>query len=204
MDISEIIRMISLVLAPVVMISCCTIFLNGQLQRYDSISMRMRALTQERFDILRDASNSVTSALETVEGLSELRVREIEAQLPHLLKRHRMAHIAVLAISVAILVFVISMCILALAAMLNSTQIVIAALLTFLVGMVALLSGAMIMLLELYQSNRAVRYEVLHALSLGKQAPSLTSPHKRLHLSHSVAAKKKVVLEQKEESVQVS
>src|SRR5579859_5450525 len=127
MDITEIIRTISLVLAPVVMISCCTLFLNGQLQRYDSISVRMRAMTQERLEILREASNSVTGALDAVDGLNELRLREIEAQLPHLLKRHHMVHRATLTIGLAIMIFFISMCILALAAMVNSVPIAITA-----------------------------------------------------------------------------
>ncbi|HLZ57620.1 MAG TPA: DUF2721 domain-containing protein [Ktedonosporobacter sp.] len=189
MDITEIIRTISLVLAPVVMISCCTLFLNGQLQRYDSLSMRMRAMTQERFEILRDGGNSVTGALETVDGLSELRLREIEAQLPHLLKRHRMIHRATLTIALAILIFFVSMCILALAAMINSTQVAIIALVAFLLGTATILFGVMMMMFELYQSNRAVRYEVLHALSLGKQAPSLTMPHRRLQLRKAVPRK---------------
>lgn len=182
MNISEMVQMISLVLAPVVMISCSTVFLNGQLQRYDSVSTRMRALTQERFDILRNASNSITSALEAVEGLSQLRLREIEAQLPHLLKRHRIVHVAVLVMSVAIVIFLISIGILALAAILGSMQIITLALLTFLLGMVALLAGIMTMLVELSQSNRAVYYEVLHSLSMGKQTPALTLSHKPLPL----------------------
>src|SRR5579862_2735106 len=120
MDISEIIRTISLVLAPVVMVSCCIPFLNGQLQRYDSISIRMRAMTQQRFEILHNAGRSVTSALEKVDDLEKLRLREIETQLPHLLSRHKMVHREVLTIGLAIFIFVICMCLLALAALLNS------------------------------------------------------------------------------------
>lgn len=182
MDISEIIRTISLVLAPVVMVSCCILFLNGQLQRYDSISARMRAMTQERFEILRDAGGSVTGSLKTVDDLGKLRLREIEAQLPHLLRRHKMIHREVLTIGLAVFIFVICMCLLALAALLNAPYVAIMALCAFILGTATVLSSVIMMMLELYQSNREVRYEVLHALSLGKQAPSLTLPHRRVQV----------------------
>lgn len=178
MDVNELARLLSLVLAPVVMISCCTLFLNGQLTRYDSISARMRIMNQERFEILRAADNSITSALDTIDGLDELRVSEIEAQLPHLLKRHKMVHDAALILGMAIFTFVVSMLVLAIAAITNLFAIEIAAILVFLLALIFVVCGGAVIMREIYKSHLSVRYEVMHALSLGQKAPPLTAKHK--------------------------
>src|SRR5438552_1169806 len=104
MNFQGIISIISLILAPTVMVSCCILFLNGQLQRYDAIANRIRMMNQERFEILREVDNDIPSALESIDGFRKLRVHEIEAQLPHLLRRHLKLHRAALTIGLAILI----------------------------------------------------------------------------------------------------
>ncbi len=177
MDVNEMIRTISLIVAPAVMISCCIIFLNGQMQRYDNIGTRIRLMNQERFELLRvvrELTNTDTQVLESVE---KLRISEIEAQLPHLLNRYKLIRDAALVIGVAILLFVICMFIIALATILNSNIVAAFALLVFLLGMTAVFIGGVIIMLETYKSHLSVRYEVLHALSFGKKNPTLTLPH---------------------------
>lgn len=167
MSIDMIIRTISLILAPVVMITSCTLFLNGLLARYESVSVRMRAMHRERLELLQGVGNGTSSAASKV-GFSIQRIEEIEVQLPLILRRHKLIRNAILSVNAAILIFVSSMLIIALSALTNSTFIANIALLAFLVGTGALLSGVIITTLELYRSQREVAYEVLDGLKLRK------------------------------------
>ena len=168
MTIDTIIRSISLILAPVVMITSCSIFLNGLLSRYDSISIRMRSMHHERLELLEVLGNRSSDTKPTV-GFSTQRIHEIEVQLPNLLLRHKMIRNAVLVVDAAILILVTSMIIIAASALSNSTLIAIIALLVFLIGTAALLAGVIITTLELSRSQREVTYEVQHGLSLKKE-----------------------------------
>ncbi len=182
MDVDALIRTISLIVAPAVMISCCTLFLNGQLQRYDAISTRMRLMIQERFEILRAMENTpdpdLASVSETLEGIENLRVSEIEAQFPLLLKRYKLLRNAALMIGLAILLFVICMCIIAVATIIHSDFTAMLSLFVFLLSTILVFAGGTMVMLEIYKSHLSVRYEVLHALSSGKKTPPLTLPHR--------------------------
>jgi hypothetical protein len=174
MDITDLTHIISLIVAPVVMISCGILFLNGQLQRYDGISVRMRSMTLERFELLRSTNNSRDDAFSTMDDFSKMRLNEIDAQLPHLLKRHKLIHDAALFIGIAILIFMISMFFLAIAAIQNSGHIAFIAFMTFLGGIAAIWLGGMMILYELNISHLSVRYEVMHSLSADKKLPLIT------------------------------
>lgn len=178
MNIQAIISIISLILAPVVMVSCCVLFLNGQLQRYDALANRIRTMNQERLTILREIDNDMPSALEGIDGFRKLRMQEIEAQLPHLLRRHLMLHRAALTIGLAVLICILSMFLIAMAVLLKSPIIAIIALCTFLTATATILLGGAMIMSELYLSHLALRYEVMHELSLGAKTPSLTGPFK--------------------------
>jgi hypothetical protein len=168
MTIDAIIRTISLILAPVVMITSCAILLNGLLARYESVSARMRAMHRERLELLQGLRNTSSGAVPTV-GFITQRIHEIEAQLPQLLQRHKMIHDALFAINAAIVLFVICMFIIALAVLTNSTLIATIALLTFLTGTGMLLVGVIITTLELSRSQREVAYEIQDGLRLRKE-----------------------------------
>ncbi|GCF10162.1 DUF2721 domain-containing protein [Dictyobacter arantiisoli] len=188
MDMTDLIRTISLIVAPVVMISCCILFLNGQLQRYDGISVRMRAMTQERFDLLRTTENTLEEAIGTMDEFCKIRIDEIDAQLPHLLRRHKLIHDAALLIGIAIMIFVISMFLLAMAAMQHSDSIATVAFMTFLGGVGIVWCGGVVILYELNKSHLSIRYEVIHSLSLGEKTPSLTLS--RVRVPQTKASKK--------------
>ncbi len=61
MSIDTIIRAISLILAPVVMISSCAIFLNGLLGHYRDISAPLRAMHRERLEFLQTVDMNTTA-----------------------------------------------------------------------------------------------------------------------------------------------
>src|SRR2546430_2333497 len=169
MNIDTTIRTISLIVAPVVMVTSCALFLNGLLQRYHAISSTMRAMHRERLDLLRAAGKSVTGALESIDGVTAERLHEIEIQLPKMLQRHNLIQRAVLVIDVAILVFVVSMFFIAFADMTNSSWTALVALFCFLTGIGVLLLGVTITTIEVYRSQRELTYEIRHGLGLGKE-----------------------------------
>jgi hypothetical protein len=184
MNIQGIISIISLILAPVVMVSCCILFLNGQLQRYDALANRIRTMNQERFSILREIDNDISRALEGIDGFRKLRLQEIETQLPHLLRRHLMLHRAALTIGSAILICILSMFLIAISILTKSPNLAIIALCTFLAATTAIMLGGAMIMFELNLSHLALRYEVMHELSLGAKAPTLNTSRKRRRISH--------------------
>ena len=128
----------------------------------------MRAMHRERLDLLHGLEDAPNNAIPG-SGFSTLRIHEIEVQLPNLLRRHKLIHNAVLAENAAILLFVSSMFIIALAALTNITLTATIALLTFLIGTGALLVGVIITTLELSRSQREVAFEIQDGLRLRKE-----------------------------------
>jgi len=163
--IEMIVRTISLILAPVVMITSCVLFLNGLLGRYEVITTRMRAMHHERLDILEVLGESITSN-HAVRSVREGRAQEIELQLPALLHRHKLVRNAMLAVNGAILLFVGSMFVIALAVVTSAPPLAAGALLVFLAATGLLLVGVVITTVELYRSQREVAYEIRHGLGL--------------------------------------
>ena len=73
------------------------------------------------------------------------------------------------AIGVAVSIFITSMFIIALASATNSSLAAAIALIAFLLGTGALLVGVITTTIELYQSHREVSYEIQHGLSLKQE-----------------------------------
>src|SRR5918911_330037 len=112
-------RTIMLILAPVVMFSACSIFVGGVLSHYTSVSDRIRALSRERLEFVRSLRTTPRGP-EAARALARERLEEIDGQLPDLLDRHRLVHHAALAVYGAILVFILTMCVIALTATLGA------------------------------------------------------------------------------------
>ena len=157
-------RTIQLILAPVVMVSACGLVLNGVLARYAAVNDRLRALSRERLDLLRAQGGVIAGA----DALTVERLSEIDAQVPHLLRHHKRLHDAVLAVYCAILVFVASMFVIAVAAMGTAAWLASAALVTFLAGTGVLLLGVLLTALEVRTSHVAVHFEVKRVMELGQ------------------------------------
>src|SRR5260370_8240513 len=137
MSIDTITHTISLILAPVVMISSCAIFLNGLFGHYQSIAARLRAMHRERLELLQTVGTSTTAEVSV--DIIVQRILEIDTQLPNMLRRHKLIRDAVVAIGVAISIFITSMFIIALATPANSPLPPVITLLTFLLPTAALL-----------------------------------------------------------------
>jgi len=157
-------QIIQLILAPVVMITSCALVLGGLLGRYAAVNDRMRAMARERLELLRNGSGA---SQVTVEFRSE-RLQEIDAQVPDLLSRHKLLHHSVLTVYIAILFFVFSMFVIALAAVSGSAWLATLVLIIFLCGTAGLLVAVLLAIVEVRSSHRSVEYEIRHVSALGK------------------------------------
>jgi hypothetical protein len=154
---------IGAILAPVVMITSCSIFMNGLFTRYESVSARMRALHRERLDLLDEVRPRGSDAATTRQ---RRRIDEIERQLPGLLRRHRLIRNSVLAVATALLVLVGAMFLIAAAETTGSAVVAGLALLAFLLGTASFLLAVAIAAFELWHSQREVEYEIQDGLAI--------------------------------------
>jgi hypothetical protein len=168
LSVEAIAQTIQFILAPVVMITSCAILVSGFLTRYAELNDRMRALAKERLELLREPDGRLSIAATVSDAFKSERLSEIDAQLPGLLRRHELVHRSVLAVYVAILIFVVSMLAIAVARVPNSATLATVALAIFILGTVALLAGVALIAVEVRMSNAAVRYEVVRVMHLGK------------------------------------
>jgi uncharacterized protein DUF2721 len=160
-------RTIQTILAPVVMVTTCSIMLGGLLSHYAAINDRLRTMAHERLELLR-AIGWKTAPSADVDAFTSERMSEIDAQMPELLRRHKLVRDAVLMVYSAILIFVANMFVIALAAALNSEAISTAALVIFLFGTAILFVGVLFTIVEIRQSHRAIAYEARRVLDLGR------------------------------------
>ncbi|GCE16495.1 DUF2721 domain-containing protein [Dictyobacter kobayashii] len=167
-------NVISLILAPVVMISSCTLFMNGLLQRYDSLSARLRAMHAEHMTLLRtireenSANQCDPREINNLCNLNKERLNELETEMPHLLKRHRLQWNAILAAEISIGTLVFSMFEIGFHVITHMPWVEPAALFTLLVGALVFLTCIMITAVEFATSPKAVTFEIKNGLELSR------------------------------------
>ncbi|MFN8456323.1 MAG: DUF2721 domain-containing protein [Anaerolineae bacterium] len=152
---------IQIILAPAVMVTSCAILQGAILGHYTGINQRLRAMAQERLQILR--ANGVSTSTDT---LTTERLDEIDTQIPGLVNLYQQVRNAILAIYLAIAIFLADMLIIALAIITRLNWIGFASLLGFLLGTAALLWSILLMVREAWASNRATHFEVTRVLNL--------------------------------------
>jgi hypothetical protein len=159
-------RTIQLILAPVVMLSACAVFVGRLLSHYEAINARMRSMARERLDIVK---TSVEEDYFVTERLSE-----IDLQLPLLLHRHGLSHHSLLAAYLCILVLVVSMCTIAISAIFTADWLVTLVIAMFVTGIAAMLVSVVFIALEVRTSRQAVSYEVRRVLHFGHMPVGVT------------------------------
>ena len=157
---------IQAMVAPVVLITAAALLSGALLAMYGSVNDRMRAMSHERLDILTAADGMLLSTAQ-VPASGRERLTQIDAQLPMLLRRHRLLHDAVLLMFAGVAVLVLSVIAIGVAVTNRSGGISTAALVLVLVGTVTLLTGLLFAARSIMGSMDAVHYEVERALSLG-------------------------------------
>ncbi|MGO8950904.1 MAG: DUF2721 domain-containing protein [Ktedonobacterales bacterium] len=168
MSVEIVTQIIQAIVAPAVMMTSGAILIGGMLAIYSSINDRLRLMTRERLELLRmpDGSFSATAAMGT--AYTSERLLELDRQMPSLLHRHLLVHNALLAVFSALGIFVLTMLVIAIAAVSGSTVIASLALIIFLIGTGALLLGVLIMAISIRNSQFALDFEVRRVLKLGK------------------------------------
>src|SRR3984893_18304732 len=157
---------IQAMVAPVVLITTAAILSGALLTMYGSVHDRLRAMDRERLDILTGTSGTLLSAAEVPPAGRE-RLTQLDAQLPMLLRRHRLLNNALRLISAAVAVLVLSVIAIGVAVTGRSGAAGTAALVLVLAGTVTLLGGLCSVARSIMISMNAIDYEVRRALSLG-------------------------------------
>lgn len=159
----EITAIIQLIIAPVVMISACSIFVNGLLSRYAAVNDRIRMMAHERLE-LRLGSPMLPQAPLTPFAIE--RLTEIDYQLPRLLGRHKLLRNSVLLLYIAVLLFVADMFVIATASFFSTALSATVVLVVFLIGTSVFFVGVLLAVLEVRNSHLTVSYEAQRIVAL--------------------------------------
>ena len=159
-------RIIQIIIAPAVMISACALTLNGFLARYTALNNRLRVMNGERLTLLQKLND---------DALTAERLQLIVMQLPNLLRRHRYQHDAVL-LYTAILAYIASMFVIAVASFMGFAWAAGGALAIFITATAFFLTAIAMTIMEVRLSHIAVRLEteqttLLHRRLTGDMLP---------------------------------
>lgn len=157
---------INAMVAPVVLVTAAGILSGALLTMYMSIDARMRAMDNERLEILTDAAGALVSKADISASRRE-RLSEIDRELPLLLRRHHLLHNAILIIFAGISVLVLSVIAIGVAVTSASDTVGNAGLALVLSGTLTILAGLVLAARSIMISRDAINYEVSRALSLG-------------------------------------
>jgi hypothetical protein len=161
MTVAIIASTIQLVVVPAVLLTSCAILAGALLTHYAAINNRLRGMARERLNLVLGPA---------VDGAGAERLRAVDAQIPNLLRQHRLMRNAVLAIFCAQAAFVFSMLVIAMAVMAGSTDVANAALVLFLIGVATLLGSVVLTALEISASHWSLHYEVGEVMALQRPA----------------------------------
>jgi small-conductance mechanosensitive channel len=157
-------RVIQLIVAPVVMISSAAVLLNGLFTHFGEVNSRIRDMDGERFTLVHTISDSSRD-----DRLIDERLAEIDHQLPKLLHRHGLIQSAILTIYYAILALVVSMFVVAAAALTDLAWLATATLALLLLGTAILLFGLVLTTNEIRVARESVLYETQRVMALGRE-----------------------------------
>jgi hypothetical protein len=168
MNMRELGEIIQFILAPVVMISACSLVLNGLLTRYAAINDRLRVMSRERLELLRGGVS---------DALSAERLSEVDAQIPVLLHHHHLTHNAVLLVYCSILLFIATMLVIAVQVISGATWMAGLILIFFMAAVLSLMFAVATAVREVYSSQNALRYEAERVMGTRCARPT-PSPNK--------------------------
>jgi len=153
-DISSIVQIIQLMLAPGLMISACGLLLLGMNNKYSLVVNRIRLLNEERRRVLRRLDDPEFSYQENI------RIESISKQLERLTYRVKLVRNAVLFYTIAVALFVITSLLIGFGYLFEITRLNSFITTLFLLGMVSVLCGVIFAAYETYKGYEIVKYEV--------------------------------------------
>jgi len=159
------IKAIQAMVAPAVLITTSAIVAGGLSSLYGSVNDRMRSMTAERLELRTTADGTFGDPAQALPRTTE-RIGEIDAQLPRLLRRHRLLGYAVMCSYGAALGLVLSVIAIAVAVETDSEAAGVVAVVFVIAGAVTLLVGLAVAARAVVLSRDAIDYEVNRVLSL--------------------------------------
>ncbi|MBC7969112.1 MAG: DUF2721 domain-containing protein [Verrucomicrobia bacterium] len=154
-----IVKAISLILAPVVMITACAIIQNGLITHYAAISNHLRSVNQEILSLAEIDLSDTPSRAVYLHDLEHL-------LLPDLLRRNHIVHHVLGGIYTAILVLIVDMFVIAIAIAIGINWLAQVVLMVFLLGVGILCWSILLVVHELRTSHRSIQLEVHHTCDL--------------------------------------
>jgi Protein of unknown function (DUF2721) len=153
-DISSIVQIIQLMLAPGLMISACGLLLLGMNNKYSLIVNRIRLLNEERRKALHKLGDTEFSFQENV------RFESITKQLERLTYRVGLVRNAVLSYTIAVALFVLTSLLIGFGYLFEIARLNSIITILFLLGMTSVLAGVLFAAYETYKGYEIVKYEV--------------------------------------------
>jgi len=153
-DITSIVQIIQLMLAPGLMISACGLLLLGMNNKYSLVVNRIRLLNEERRKALRKIDDPKFSSQENI------RIESISQQLQILTYRVKLVRNAVLFYTIAVALFVITSLFIGFGYLFDITRLNSFITALFLLGMISVLCGAIFAACETYKGYEIVKYEL--------------------------------------------
>jgi len=153
-EISSIVQIIQLMLAPGLMISACGLLLLGMNNKYSLVVNRIRILNEERRRALHKLGEHELSLQENV------RFESITKQLERLTYRVGLVRNAVLSYTIAVALFVLTSLLIGFGYLFDITRLNSFITILFLLGMTSVLVGVLFAAYETYKGYEIVKYEV--------------------------------------------
>ena len=153
-DISSIVQIIQLMLAPGLMISACGLLLLGLNNKYSLVVNRIRLLNEERRRSLKKMDDKEFTLQENV------RFESITKQLERLTYRVGLVRNAVLSYTIAVALFVITSLLIGFSYLFDITKMNSFITVFFLLGMISVLVGVLFAAYETYKGYEIVKFEV--------------------------------------------
>jgi len=153
-DISSIIEIIQLMLAPGLMISACGLLLLGINNKYSIVVNRIRLLNEERRRVLRKIDDP------EFKYLDNLRFESITKQIEQLSFRVKLVRNAVLFYTLAVALFVVTSLLIGFGYLFDITRLNSFITSFFLLGMVSVLCGVIFAAYETYKGYQIVKFEI--------------------------------------------
>lgn len=153
-NITSIVEIIQLMLAPGIMISACGLLLLGMNNKYSLVVNRIRLLNEER----RKTVSKIDD--DNFKYHENLRLESISMQISKLVFRVGLVRNAVLCYTVAVALFVLTSLSIGFGFLFDITKLSSLITIVFLLGMVSVLCGVIFAAYETYKGYEIVNFEV--------------------------------------------
>jgi Protein of unknown function (DUF2721) len=154
-NITSIVEIIQLMLAPGIMISACGLLLLGMNNKYSLVVNRIRLLNEERRKAIHKTAEDKTFNYQETQ-----RLESISMQITSLVYRVKLVRNAVLAYTTAVALFVLTSLLIGFGFLLEIPRLNSFITTLFLFGMISVLCGVIFAAYETYKGYEIINFEV--------------------------------------------